>query len=524
MDLDEIVRLLLKNIWIVIFVLMWLGGAILRMMRGQARRAPAARVAPRAARQRPPVRPRPPRPRLAGRDPVLTSLLEDVEERLEAARSEPTIREIVPWIERGFVEPLRRRAAEGWGRTDLVEGYQVYWSLLKEGLDQRSRAAQESRQGRFLLDLDALGREVRDDVARAVGGATHPPLRHILPVSVPADYALRVYNLDPVSATGIAPVPVPARATREVWRWVLLYHEMGHYLWNHQAGLKAEVGRRFGLKSGPVPLLALSFLTQANIVRHLVGAWMPEIFADVFTAITLGPAATAGARALWRDLDPEALSLIRGIQLDEGAGGFYYDPHPPPQIRFATLVRVLSRGRYVDEASEAWARWEDERGPVDELLLELPGGYGRSIPADPFQAEVDRCLDRLLRTRLRSIGGKRLPDLPGLALPREDYDQVVRAVDRPSPDRLAKADSARWVIAFAALAHEDRGPEAAEAARRVLAYHVRKEPLEKPARVAAATREPVLPTEGLADLMREAVVWREILMPPVTRRFPSARR
>lgn len=524
MEIRDIIDLLLKNGLAIIIFVLWVVGAILKLVKQRRGALPTPPRAPVTGAALRPASAAPARHGVGRRHPLVAPMLKEAREVLDRAREQETTRKLAPWIERGFVDPLQRLSMEGWARGEILEMYQIYGSLLKDGIEQRSPAALDPPQGRFLLDLEVLCGRIRDQVGRALGGARNLPIRHLLPVYVRDDYALPAYDLQPVFGSGIALVPVPARSRLEVWRWALLYHEMAHLLWGFQPGLAVEIARRVGLRAGPVPLLALSFLSKGNLAKHLVGVWLPEIFADTVTTIALGPAAAAGARALFRGLGAEERSLVRGLDVGTGTAGLHYDPHPPPHLRFALITRVLRQIGFAAEGARAWERWTREHGPADDLLLEMPGGYGRPVPAGSFLTEIDLVIDRLLHTRFRSVGGRGLADLPGLALSVEEHGDIARAVNLPTPDLLRRAESPRWVIAFAALAHERDHRTAVEAARRVLAYHARGEPLEEaPERVKAAPAEGAAAVGEWAELLREAVVWREILMPPIAKRPPGAR-
>ncbi|MCZ6691665.1 MAG: hypothetical protein O7H41_18930 [Planctomycetota bacterium] len=450
------------------------------------------------------------------RHPVLSEILDETEEVLDKARGQSATAEMVPGIERGFVEPLEKLARQGWRRMGVAEDFQVYWMLLKLGIEQRSSETLRTPGGQLLTDLEVLGEEIWTKTVRALGGG-RMPVRRLFPVRVPDRYSLPIHELDLVSSTAVAPLPVPESAGTQVWRWTTLYRQTAHLVWSHQPGLQEELRRKVGAEgAGPIPILALSFFSQVRLAKHLMGVWLPEIFADLITCMAIGPAAAAAARAMHRDLDSESIGLIRGAQVEEGPGGFYYDSRPPPHLQMLLIRRILSRGPFARHAEVDGSRWTRDHGDLGEFLLELPGGYGRAVPIQPFISELERVVDRLLTSRLRSIGGRTLSDLPALGLSFEQFNEIERAVKRPQPDRLEKAKSAAWVIAFAAMAHDQEMADVAKTAHRVLAYHARGASIAEaaPHPVAAVAAGPVSST----DWVRDAIVWREILMPPVSRR------
>ena len=95
---------------------------------------------------------------------------------------------------------------------------------------------------------------------------------------------------------------------------------------------------------------------------------------------------------------------------------------------------------------------------------------------------------------------------------------LARAARDLERHEVSRVDSARGVIAFAALASQEHGMRAAPDARRLLAHYLRGEPLPVEAAHEAPTeRAAIVPEASLETVLREGIVWREILRPPVTR-------
>ena len=183
-------------------------------------------------------------------------------------------------------------------------------------------------------------------------------------------------------------IQIPYSRLKEKYNLTSLLHEVGH-----------EAMVRCGLKKA-LPGALRDGLTKAGAsteIRDFFALWSSEIGPDLWSFCLSGFAQAGGVKEIL------ALTVADVFRIS------WTDPHPPPYVRalisFDWCRRIWGSG--------LWDRWENEWRdlyPLDrapKATRELIRKISTFIPA---VSEI------LLRTRFRSLNGKRIPDLFNLSV------------------------------------------------------------------------------------------------------------
>ncbi len=302
-------------------------------------------------------------------------------------------------------------------------------------------------QGPFLADADAIA------------AALLRPLQEFS-----ADHGIGFPALEVVTApahrdaqsvwTGLLPaghplVLVPEDMADDLLHWAGLAHEVGHIVHDQTPGMAAEVAEKLGLTAPPRLLVRTDTGIQGSL-RQPLSAWRDELFADLMTALFLGPAALYGFLHVFAQPDePEAVLTI-------GVRGDRYAPHPPAHLRVRLMVGVLEHLGFTGPVRGALQRWDtlhgfDERPNAElaPLALRLPvAGAGLvSVPVERVEGVLLPALIGLLDAQLHCLKGHALTGLPGL----EMSPPLWRRVEGRAADLLAgRAFRAAGDVALAA--------------------------------------------------------------------------
>lgn len=185
---------------------------------------------------------------------------------------------------------------------------------------------------------------------------------------------------------GYNPMPlvqVPYSRLKEKYNLTSILHEIGH-----------EAMVRCGLKQS-LPKVLYAELERAGApaaVCDLIALWSSEIGPDLWSFCGSG-LAQAGAIKEILALPPAHVFRIS-----------WNDPHPPPYLR-ALICFDWCRLMW---GSGIWDRWEKEWRDLYPLETAPPSARSLLKKMDQYIPTISRIL---LRSRFRSLNGRRIPDL-----------------------------------------------------------------------------------------------------------------
>ncbi|MCP1783886.1 hypothetical protein [Bradyrhizobium japonicum] len=318
----------------------------------------------------------------------------------------------------------------------LILGIRRIWEFFRSKLVQRW----DEDLRRFLQLADELAWSCYQPALEASQSARRePPLVFLngglSPFALSRNRAFRAEDVpgqplapdtyDPVlQRLPIAVIGVPWHQTAHLPDLPVVAHETGHAV-EQNLGLHEEV------------LAALA--TKLNGAAHLPQwqAWAAETFADLWGALTLGPAFVSSL------IDFLAGNPVQ-IQNEVASTG---DEYPTANLRIRLCLRVLERMGFDEDAQTLKAQWELQ--------------YGRDgMPAAYVQDAAD-VADALLDASFSGLGGAGpLLNLPDLRFKAED-DEYARkgAKERSEAKSAESANTARRLVAAARQLY-DQDPQA----------------------------------------------------------------
>ncbi len=323
-------------------------------------------------------------------------------------------------------------------------------------------------------------------------------------------------------------VVVPDDFGDDLFRWPSIAHEIGHVLWWKVPGfadeLRAVAGvgtsaRLFRRERGPL---------LGNLEQPLA-AWLPELVADAFTVLFLGPAALYGFTHVFARPDqPRAVLQAH----DDGRGR--YEEHPPAHLRVRLAAGLLDHLGFETRTRGEVARWDElhgfdenagAEGAVLPLFLPVDGGQDAAVSVELFVAHTLPMMIRLVETQYDALSGFAPTSVPGLEMTPGFWQKVERrAVDLH--EGVPFRDAADVVLAAAIVARH-RNPGDAD----IVESNLRQAILGKDTGVAdraerrLAARRRAAAGDSLAAAVRDAIVLGEVLprrspgQPPVPRLF-----
>ena len=253
--------------------------------------------------------------------------------------------------------------------------------------------------GRLLAGCDALA---LDSIKKP-----HPALAMVEPPIVGCDRGFgaktfREYVRFPGGSFNPMPlVQIPYSRLKEKYNLTSILHEVGH-----------EAMVRCGLKKALPKALhkGLSEAGAPSAICDLFALWSSEIGPDVWSFCGSGIAQAGGIK--------EILNLPRAHVFRIS----WNDPHPPPYLR---VLLCFDWCRHV-WGSGIWDRWEREWRDLYPIESAPPSTRSLMIKLSHFIPAVTSIL---LRTRFRSLNGKRIPELFDMAIlaPSELKRRAVEA-------------------------------------------------------------------------------------------------
>jgi len=240
--------------------------------------------------------------------------------------------------------------------------------------------------GRLLAGCDALA---LDSIRKP-----HPALAMVEPPIVGCDRGFgaktfREYVLFPGGARNPMPlVQIPYSRLKEKYNLTSILHEVGHEAMV-RCGLKRELPQT--LRSG------LSRAGAADAIGDLFALWSAEIGPDFWSFCGSGFAHAGAIKEIL------ALPPAHAFRIS------WNDPHPPPYLRallcFDWCRRVWGTG--------IWDRWEREWRDLYPIDSAPPSTRSLIRKLSLFVPAVTSVL---LRSRFRSLNGKRISDLFNMSI------------------------------------------------------------------------------------------------------------
>ncbi len=433
----------------------------------------AARKTRAAKEARPSPRPPPRVPAVAKRAPEadfleaartqLVGLKQEANQLLARAEGDPRLQRLVPALREdllGRVAVIERSLSGAPTMSTIVDDRTVLGGLAALLRHLQAMARQRSYGGSsFQADADQMADACYApllELARVQG----LKLRTSQPITVTGDWDLSI--VPRFASTRVAPLRLPVGFENSLWRWPAIAHEVAHDFYYSLEGLEQSLRQRTGLPRN-VEMPASSADVDGAWLRGLFGAWLPEIFADVIGAVSLGPAYVESMRLTFRN--PDSPQQTAAILQDQNL----MDEHPPPRLRLFMATRVLHHlGRH-EEADDLWERWEIDHPGVRLYYLPL-GGQWVGLADETLHSIADSVIDVLAQRAWPELEGFHLLNIPGFAYLHAEHAEVQRLKRGLTRDETVKGD-VRWIMAaavLAAMAQPSLHDRILEAARRAI--------------------------------------------------------
>lgn len=278
------------------------------------------------------------------------------------------------------------------------------------------------------------------------------------PVSVLTDFDLAIWT--GLIPTTIAPIFLPRSFFERASWWPAVPHEIGHDFYASIPDFDADLRDELGYPSerdGRRIIRASGGSVDAAEIRRLFGAWLEELFCDVFATLMTGPAYVAAMLDLFSaSHDPHQVTTV-----DLGSGG--YDVHPPRHLRFLLACEILSKLGFKADVAELREPWETLHGAenLGEIIVATDVSY-LAFPVEPFVEITHELAERLYRGPIRALRGRGLSGIAGLDYGPHRHNEAKRARAALLNGEIPQARDVRAVVAGAALAaheapeHEDQ--------------------------------------------------------------------
>jgi len=243
---------------------------------------------------------------------------------------------------------------------------------------------------------------------------------------------------------------------------------------------------------------------------NLVAAWSEVLFADALGAMYLGP---AYLQALMKLSENERTRNRIGIDHHRGS----IHEKPPLLVRETFVVRMLEQLGLGESAERVMYQWYRDEAPADALMLPVGQKQFAKVPMSALDGALEPFLTQLKQSSWETLGGKRLVSLKNLVFSGSMNESARAMTPRALRGQDLKTDP-RSRMAVAVLAEA----EDVTAVRQIWAAVDGVAPAAQKRRQASGSDEDS--AGSFEDQLREAVIWREILLPrPGTMRARYAR-
>ncbi len=260
--------------------------------------------------------------------------------------------------------------------------------------------------------------------------------------------------------TTVAPIFLPKDFFERITWWPGLTHEIGHDFYYSVPNFDSSSRADFGLPSSREGAQLIP-VSQGGIalsdIHRAFGAWLEEIFCDVFGVMMSGPAYLATMIEVFADPDDSEAVLttpLNGYQSGLGE-------HPPAHLRFLLVSKVLSEIGYKRDADLLMPQWlaANSLGEAPQhLYLATTSGFVR-IPIEPLTRINEEIGLRMYRGPLSGLNGRGLSGISGLDYGPHRHNESGRARDALLAGQVPKARDTRAVMSGAVLAATQK-PEA----------------------------------------------------------------
>ncbi|MSP60463.1 MAG: hypothetical protein EXR72_08995 [Myxococcales bacterium] len=404
-------------------------------------------------------------------------------------------------------------------RVELVRSAEYFESLLEVMTDL---AQQRRDPARLLLlgDADALADACyRPVVEFARTHGIKLSSQRTATMLIEGDgcrHTLEAENLSILigfNPTGLAPILLPASWGSEPGWWPALAHEIGHDFLASVPGLDGELRRACELSGdGWLPDGGVGFTGRDLDAAFTV--WLPEIFADAFGTLMLGPAFIE--TLIWSLGDPQHPENVIGVP--PGPGWMTWAPHPPHHLRVVLGCRLLAEIGFPGEAARLESEWRARHGGPDALFFPTRRQTWIGIADEAIIRRGESITHVIYQDELASLAGFELRSIPGLDLGPREHEAAREACRAYFAGQRAPTRDPRALIAGAVLAWSERpslAPSILRAARATIpSVGVARRVLRR--RADSNDARAAGPRRGGVDLAdwREAMVLSAILDRP----------
>ncbi len=309
-----------------------------------------------------------------------------------------------------------------------------------EALELMVRWRSDRELGGHLADADAMADGLLQPLRNfsRAHGLDFPPLRPVCAPALPGQEAV-IYGLFP----GHPVIFVPDDFGDDIMRWPSLAHEVGHLMWRFLPGFAYDL-REFIVSDGPAFLPMVQGQHVTFDVHACFGAWLPEIAADLFCAMLLGPAALRGLVEVFATDDPN--DAVRAVAAHDG---ITIEEHPPAHLRVMLVAHLLERADFPSTEWEGFVRaWDLAHGAPVVLRFPTLAGGEIELGLPRFMALGRALVDRFYASDYPSLAGYDFEAVHDLTMPPGLWARVKRRAKELLADTPFN-DNPRVVLAAA---------------------------------------------------------------------------
>ncbi len=266
---------------------------------------------------------------------------------------------------------------------------------------------QQRKQGALRQDLgdaDALARACYEPLAE-FARAHRVALTSVTPMVQLSEFQLATWTS--FVPTGIAPIFLPPDFFQRLAWWPALAHEIGHDFLAATENFDGQLRQQLGLCSeteGQEFLQVTDEGLSYDEVARVFGAWLEEMFCDVFATMMLGPAYG------WTMVELFAGSTEEVTHAP--VEGSNFAPHPPRHLRLlycAHLLKEMGQAAAADEIVAAWGH-----GDAEDISLQSQYGEVLELPLTLMLDLSTALVSSLYTAKLDALSGHSLESLPGI--------------------------------------------------------------------------------------------------------------
>lgn len=190
-----------------------------------------------------------------------------------------------------------------------------------------------------------------------------------------------------------------------------------------------------------------------DFVALLADMWAPVLIPDMLAVWVTGPTVIDRVMAPPRR-GTEAVAYSATAAFD----GTRWSAIPPPIVLVLCGCSVLRRNGLADMATRLLDAWQEKVGRSDVLLVTLNENQRISVPLELVSAELTARIERTITTKLNTLAGYSLANIPGLAysqVHRDDRERVVLWLRQGLPGSYSPRAVADGALALASQENAD---------------------------------------------------------------------